>query len=107
MSPPTPEPAEDARGTHPLSILGLAAGGFSLVFGGTCSLLDPRLGALNHALLGLIALGCGLWIRARVRAQHLEDSNLLQARWATALGAASLVISLAWALWIARHPLGY
>lgn len=103
-------PSEDTPenvGTHPLSILGVAAGAFSILFGGGCSLLDPRLGALNHGLLGLIALGSGLWIASRVRSQQLEQSNQFQARWAMALGAVSLLIALAWAAWISQHPLGY
>jgi hypothetical protein len=103
---PSEELPENA-GTHPLSILGVAAGAFSILFGGGCSLLDPRLGALNHGLLGLIALGSGLWIASRVRGQHLEQSNQMQARWAMALGSVSLLISLAWGVWIYQHPLGY
>lgn len=97
---------EPMSGTHPIAIIGLAAGVFSVLFGGIC-LLDPRLAALIQGLLGLLSLGTSAGTFMMVKSQKIEDHNLFQAKLALLFGGLGASISAAWWIWIYFHPNGY
>lgn len=91
--------------TQPMAMVSAVAGVFSVLFA-PCCILDPRLAALIHGVLGLIAVTTGFVTTRRVAAGAVDSTNLLQARIGFIAGGIGLVIAAAWAVWIARHPDG-
>lgn len=91
--------------TMPMSMVSAVAGIFSVLFA-PCCMLDPRMAAIIHTVLGLIAIGTGLATRGRVASGKIDASNLFQARIGLIAGGVALVIAAAWAVFIIKFPDG-
>jgi hypothetical protein len=91
--------------TMPIAMVSAVSGVFSVLFAPCCA-LDPRLAAIIHAVLALIAVTTGLVVTQRVAAGKIDRSNIFQARIGFIAGGIALVIAAAWAIWIVRHPDG-
>jgi hypothetical protein len=107
MTPPPETPADlpEAQ-TQPLAMLAIVAGAISVLVA-PCALMDPRISAINHTLLGVAGLLLGALVRAKVAQGRFDPSNLFQARFGMILGGVGVCLGLAWGVWIYLHPLGY
>ncbi len=100
-----PGESESQGQTHPISMVSAVSGVFSVLFAPCCA-LDPRLAAIIHAVLAIIAVSTGVVVAQRVSAGRYDASNLFQARIGFIAGGIALVIAAAWGIFILRHPDG-
>lgn len=105
-NPPEPQPDLPEAQTQPLAMLAIVAGAVSVIVA-PCALMDPRIAAINHTLLGVAGLVLGALVRSKVAQGKFDPSNLFQARFGTILGGVGVCLGLAWGVWIYLHPLGY